>query len=181
MYHVQYDSEKVGNNILGIFSDDVHDSIPAGCLQITDDQWQDLIDNNGLRRIENDAVVVIDHPLENIKADRISALNESFVTALNGGFDSDALGTTHKYDSEQHNRDWIQASVVSGNIDELITCDDKLANADSKHPRVHTVSQSQQAMKDGMTALLAHKTKFRTLRDSVNAATTKAEVEAIVW
>lgn len=107
---------------------------------------------------------------------RIEVLEAKTTEEINSGFESSALGAKHQYDSEQHNIDWIQAAALSGAAAE-ITCDDLKGTATSKAPRQHTAAQCKTVLTDGMAALLSRKTKFRGLRDQVNAAA----VEAIKW
>ena len=111
---------------------------------------------------------------------RIEVLEAKTATEIQSGFESSALGAAHTYDSEQHNIDWIQAAVLAG-TKTRITCDDGKGAATSKTPREHTAAQCKTVLDDGMAALLSHKTKFRTLRDQVNAAADVAAVEAIKW
>ena len=111
---------------------------------------------------------------------RIQVLKAKTAEEIKSGFESSALGAMHKYDSEQHNIDWIQAATLSGAATK-ITCDDGKGEAGSKTPREHTAAQCKTVLADGMAALLSHKTKFRTLRDQVNAAADVAAVEAITW
>lgn len=114
------------------------------------------------------------------KQEKIDSLTALASVAINSGFESTALVTTHKYDSEQHNIDWNQAVVVSG-TSQPITCDDLQGNADSKQPRVHDATQAKQVLEDGMAALLAHKSKLITLRTQVMNAADEAAVNAINW
>ena len=118
--------------------------------------------------------------LADTKAAKIAGLKNECDKKIGGGFESSALGAAHKYDSEQHNVDWIQAAVASGNKTK-ITCDDLKGAAASKKPRDHTPAQCQQVLTDGMAVLLEHKTRFRDLRDTVNKAANAAAVEAVVW
>lgn len=118
--------------------------------------------------------------LEEAQYIRIQVLKAKAAEEIESGFESSALGSKHKYDSEQHNIDWIQAAVLSG-VATKITCDDLKGTATSKAPRQHTAAQCKTVLTDGMAALLKHKTKFRGLRDQVNAAADAAAVEAIKW
>ena len=115
-----------------------------------------------------------------MKQQKIAELKNKTDSEIKSGFESAALGGAHKYDSEQHNIDWIQAAVLSA-TETQITCDDLKDNADSKKPRKHTAAQCKQLLTNGMAKLLERKTKFRRLRAQVNAATTVAAVEAITW
>lgn len=121
-----------------------------------------------------------DDDLNDLKQYKIHKLMALVDSDINSGFESTALDTNHYYDSEQYNVDWIQASALL-NDDALITCDDLKGNVDSKQPRNHTAEQNLHVLKDGMAALLSFKTKFRDLRDRVNAASDESEVENINW
>lgn len=56
---------------LAFYSDDIHTDIPAEAVQITDEQWSEFINNQGLRRWVNGEVVVYDPPAPEPVAQRI--------------------------------------------------------------------------------------------------------------
>lgn len=147
-------------------------SPPAGAAALTD--GQKLIQDGETWRLRTPA-----DDLADAKKAKIAELKAALEKAIKSGFSSSALGQAHTYDSEQHNIDWIQAAVLSG-AKTQITCDDG-AGTKSKQPREHTVAQCKQVLTDGMTKLLQRKTRFRALRDQVNAAADIAAVEAIKW
>ena len=179
MKYAHYD---VNGLILGYYDEDIHETIPTSNLQLTDEEWQDCIDHPGERKVSNGKIVTYTPTpdLAQTKKVKLAELQSKAETAIKNGFESSALGSKNKYDSEQHNVDWIQAAVLSGSAAK-ITCDDLKGAATSKQPRDHTEAQCKQVLKDGMSALLTRKTKFRTLRAQVTAATTVAAVEAITW
>ena len=146
---------------------------PAGTTELT--AGQELIQVGTVWRLRTAATV-----LAEAQHIRIQALEAKAAEEINSGFESSALGSKHQYDSEQHNIDWIQAVVLSGDAAK-ITCDDTKGAATSKTPREHTAAQCKTVLKDGIAALLARKTRFRTLRDQVNAAADVTAVEAIKW
>lgn len=111
---------------------------------------------------------------------QINQLKAAAEAAIQSGFASSALGAVHTYDSEQYNVDWIQAAAVAATATQ-ITCDDLKGAATSKAPRQHTAAQCKAVLRDGMDVMLRRKTKFRKLRDQVNAATDIAAVKAITW
>ena len=148
-------------------------SPPAGATELA--SGQQLIEDGNTWRLRTAADVLAD-----AKASKIAELKLKCATAIQSGFDSSALGAQHKYDSEQHNVDWIQAVVASAGSNN-ITCDDGKGTAASKKPRQHTAAQSKQVLTDGMAKLLERKTRFRTLRNQVNKATNAAAVEAVIW
>ena len=40
-----------------IYSDDIHSNIPDDAIEITEHQWRDLIDNQGMRKVVNGQIV----------------------------------------------------------------------------------------------------------------------------
>lgn len=147
-------------------------SPPAGAAPLADGQT--LIQDGDTWRLRTDADDLVD-----AQKAKIAELKAAVEKAIKSGFSSSALGQAHTYDSEQHNIDWIQAAVLSA-AKTQITCDDG-TGAKSKKPREHTVAQCKQVLTDGMAKLLQRKTRFRTLRDQVNAAADVLAVEAIKW
>ena len=146
---------------------------PAGTTELT--AGQELIQVGVEWRLRTAAT-----ELEEAQYIRTQVLEAKTAAEINSGFESSALGAKHKYDSEQHNIDWIQAAVLSGAAAK-ITCDDLKNTATSKAPRQHTAAQCKTVLTDGMAVLLEHKTKFRRLRGEVNAAADIAAVKAIKW
>ena len=148
-------------------------SPPTGATKLADGQT--LIQEGETWRLRTDA----DDLAEAQKA-KIAELKAAVETAIKSGFESAALGAMHQYDSEQHNVDWIQAAMASGDQTK-ITCNDLKGTAGSKKPREHTAAQCKQVLRHGMDKLLQRKTRFRALRDQVNAAADVQAVEAIQW
>lgn len=148
-------------------------SPPAGATELT--AGQKLIQEGETWRLRTEA-----DDLAEARQSKIAELKAAVEKAIKSGFSSSALGAPHTYDSEQHNIDWIQAAVLSATKTQ-ITCDDGTDAAKSKTPREHTVAQCKQVLTDGMAKLLTRKTRFRTLREQVNAAADVAAVNAIKW
>ena len=48
---LHYDENESGMNILGFYRDDVHSSIPTPNIEIDEDTWNDILENQGLRRV----------------------------------------------------------------------------------------------------------------------------------
>ena len=146
---------------------------PMGATKLAD--GQKLIQDGETWRLRTDA-----DDLADARQSKIAELKAAVEKVIKSGFESAALGDKHKYDSEQHNVDWIQAAVASGNKTK-ITCDDLKAAATSKKPREHTAAQCKTVLTDGMAKLLRRKTRFRVLRDQVNAAADVQAVTTIKW
>lgn len=61
MYKAVFDANGLP---LGFYSVEVHgDEVPTAAVDITDEQWQDLIDNQGLRRWDGSKVVEYTPPI----------------------------------------------------------------------------------------------------------------------
>ena len=148
-------------------------SPPVGATALT--AGQELILDGKTWRLRTSA-----DDLAEAQQAQIDKLKAAAETAIQGGFESSALGAMHKYDSEQHNVDWIQAAAVAATATQM-TCDDLKGTATSKAPRQHTAEECKTVLRDGMAVMLRRKTKFRRLREHVNAATDIAAVKAIKW
>lgn len=148
---------------------------PDNAIAIMNGSEKLIKTENGTWRLRN-----ADDDLNDIKVQKITELVNAFNIEFTAGFESDAFGSTHRYDSQQHNIDWIQGASNSKK-DRPITCDDLLGNPDSKQPRIHTKDQALQVKEDGMDALLALKNKFRDLREQSEIAADEAAVNAINW
>jgi hypothetical protein len=105
--------------------------------------------------------------------------------AQTSGFTSDALGSTYSYPSglaDQANLTAvITASLISGqpaDTSYLFWCKDASGTEGFVG---HTASQIQKVGLDGMAAVMAAKQKQQTLAQQIAAATTVAEVQAVVW
>ena len=173
----------------GFYATDTHrpESVPEDAVAITTERYAALLaaEAAGQRIVFDpeqglpvaEAVVA---SLDEIKRIRIRALHQGFNTALNAGFTSDALGSTHHYDSEAHNRENLIGAVATS-AEQMFTCDDNQGNPDSKQQRRHTAEQLKQVLIDGAAVKQALIARFRERRAQVWAATDETEVNAIAW
>ena len=116
-----------------------------------------------------------------IKSHQTAEINTACRTEIVSGFDSDALGTTHTYPSKEEDQTNLMATFVLAkelNASKPFKCWDAAGVADY---RVHTVAQLHQAGQDAETHKMAALVKANTLKAQIAAATTLAEIEAIVW
>ena len=116
-----------------------------------------------------------------LKTRQAGIINVACRTEIVSGFDSDALGTTHTYPSKEEDQTNLMATFVLAkelNASKPFKCWDAAGVADY---RVHTVAELHQVGQDAelhkMTALV----KANTLKAQIEVATTKTDVEAIVW
>jgi len=123
--------------------------------------------------------------LASAQATQIAALSASCASAIIAGFTSSALGSVYTYPSKIVDQQNLAASVLASMIPNLPTtwttpfwC----ANSEGVWARVpHTVDQIQQAGIDGKAAVEGYQAQNDSLAQQVSAATTIAEVQAIVW
>lgn len=93
------------------------------------------------------------------------------------GFTSSALGPTYTYPSlDQDQNNLVQCSIAGGKL----WVQDNTGNWGTD-PVVHTAAQAAAALADFGTMRDAARTKLAGLAASVNAATTVAQISAIVW
>lgn len=123
--------------------------------------------------------------LSQAKAAQTASLSKQCQQAIYAGFTSSALGAAYTYPAKDTDQQNLTASVVSSLVPGLATgwttpfwCAD--ANGAWAF-RPHTATQIQQVGTDGKAAILAAMQKNQQLADQVNAATTVADVQAVVW
>lgn len=120
--------------------------------------------------------------LESIKARKIAQLDAACTAAIDGGFDSAALGAVHRYSSQLSDQFNLKATrdlALELGVAVDYVCTDA---AGVKTGRSHTPAQMSQVFFDGLGLkrfLILE--KFHPLRLRVLAATEAAEVEAINW
>ena len=112
------------------------------------------------------------------KANHILSLSAACRSEIVNGFTSDALGTTHWYDSEEVDQLNLIGSVTSGD-DMDYGC--RETEGGDKVYKFHTNWQLQKVIQDGRDMKLTKLQSFSTKKAQVLAATTQAEVDAITW
>lgn len=123
-----------------------------------------------------DIAVEIADTLPNIE----TQINNACKAAIEAGFSSDALGTTHTYESELEDQ-----LNLSGNIqrakDVPHKCRNNLGEVDY---RIHTTNQIHQVGEDLATHKMAQLQKAATLKAQANAAATAGDLttlKAVTW
>jgi len=115
--------------------------------------------------------------LVELKAAKVAELSAACKAAIVSGFQSGALGSLHTYDSDLESQvNLIGAASLGGPV--AYTCTDE---AGVKLSRTHTKPQLMQVLTDGATLKIQHLASFRALKNQALAATTEAELNAIVW
>lgn len=116
---------------------------------------------------------------------QIAALSAACQACIFAGFTSNALGAAHTYPAKSLDQQNLSASVLASlmpgtpaNWTTPFWCADTNGNWAYVE---HTAAQIQQVGQDGKTAILACLEKNNSLAVQVMAATTVAQVQAIVW
>lgn len=137
--------------------------------------------NNGANYYENGQFLIKDirtptEILKELKATKTNEVNKSVKAFIIAGFDSSALGPSHKYQSDETDQLNL-IGVVSGGIGQKFKC-----SADGGKTwewKFHSAEQLKEVLKDGAdtkTQLLENAT---VLKNSIATAVTIEEVMAI--
>ena len=116
--------------------------------------------------------------IDDIKAIKIQELNAACHNAIISGFESDALGTPHHYDSEETDQMNLIGSVLLG-VSVLYVCTNLQTKL--KAPVEHTNTQLREVMADGAEMKQNMLVKYHTLVHKVTLSQTPSEIEKIVW
>ena len=123
--------------------------------------------------------------LEELQQTKSLELNLAAQTQIYQGYFSDALGSTHLYPAKDKDQTNMVASVTDSynptNGETWLTpfwCADV---DDVWQYRLHTATQIQKAGSDGKLAILAALGKNAALQAQVLLATTKEELDLIIW
>lgn len=119
--------------------------------------------------------------LNSVKSERASAINKACRLEIISGFESSALGSPHQYPFKEEDQSNLTATFLLANqqgVSKPFKCWDSSGVSEY---RMHTFAQIVQVGADAETHKMAALVKANTLKAQIAAATTAAEVEAIVW
>ena len=89
-----------GGTPSAFYSVEIHgDAIPAGAIQITEEQWLEFINNQGLRKWENGEVVEYTPPPPEPVIPSIVSASQAKIALFNAGLldDVEAMAVAHPY------------------------------------------------------------------------------------
>lgn len=178
--------------ITRIDDDGEYASVPVNAVEVDDAIFQRSIQEPGAWLFDPISGGLVAKPapteaelLPGAKAAKIRELSNACRAQIEGGFDSAALGAVHHYPAGQQDQANLTASVTASLIPNLpagwttaFWCADSSgvwAYAE------HTAAQIQQVGIDGKAAITAALQRNAQLRAQVEAATSLAEVAAVVW
>lgn len=148
-------------------------TVPFDSVVCTQEQYQ----NAGNWSISEGQIVPNPNLLANTQTAQVQSLSNACAMQILSGFTSSALGSVNNYASkevDQRNLTQSAQSLKGG----LLSCQ----NAAGVWSRqLHTQAQSQQALEDFVTARDAARLKLQTYEAQIAAATTVAQVQAILW
>jgi hypothetical protein len=174
------------------FYDSIDSPAPQGAqvIDITEAEWQECINNQGSKFVENGALADVPPPsaaelLAAAQVAKFAELSAACKASIVAGFTSNALGAAYTYPA----KDTDQQNLASSVIDSLLAngaagwvtpfwCAD--ASGDWEF-RAHTAAQIQKVGQDGKAAVLAAMAKNQALAGQVAAASTVDAVNAIAW
>jgi len=111
------------------------------------------------------------------KLNKCAEINAACEAAIIGGFVSLALGSPHTYDSNRDDQTNLIGAHLAG-VARPYPCTDA---SGAKVVLQHTASQITQVFNDGVLFKEAHLTKAATLKAQLDAATTVADVQEVMW
>jgi hypothetical protein len=96
------------------YSDDIHDNIPTEAIEITDEQWQECISNQGSRRFVDSALATYIAPvtLEQAQAAKLTELIETYNTDNQSKIEY--MGTI--FQADYSSQDILSKSLAAGSI-----------------------------------------------------------------
>ncbi|KUZ66893.1 hypothetical protein WI36_24320 [Burkholderia ubonensis] len=166
------------------FYDSVDSPVPDGVantVEITQDQWQTCINQQGKWHVVDGALAQVPPPtdaqlLASAQAAQSVALNAACSAAIMSGFTSGALGSTYNYPStltDQANQNTVAQCATGG----LLWC----ATGGAWSFKPHTQAQAQSVVSTFATWLNKCQQQLVSLTGQVNAATTVSAAQAIAW
>lgn len=183
MKYAAFDQE---GNIIGFYAPEIHKNIPSNTIQITDEQWQECLSNQGRYKVISGQLV--SQPLASTPNDaeylqaykdiKKAQLNKLCKQTICSGFYSFALGEQHKYESEIEDQINLLGSIQL-NEDMLYRC----WNTEETYQEwyFHTAEQLRQAFRDGTVMVRANLERVSLLKEQVDASTTIEEINNIQW
>lgn len=123
--------------------------------------------------------------LSEVKAEKSEEITQATESHIVSGFDSSALGAAHHYPAKRTDQLNLSGTIQRALLPTALPtdvypfwCKDA---SDVWAFRAHTAAQIEQVGKDAYQAILDARVHNATLQAQIEAATTVAAVEAIVW
>ena len=144
--------------------------------------WEYIVPDT-MTQADVDALVAAFDPLPALRAAKITQLQAHARESIVGGFQSSAVGSPHWYDGDIEDQINIMGAAQAGTALPF-RCTPVDSNGNPTGPRAfvpHTAAQLKQVYQDGVAFKLGQLQKLENLKAAVEAATTEADIEAVVW
>lgn len=152
----------------------------ADILELSQSEWDNRLAtpyvNNGI--LVAAPKLTAKQRLINTQDVQITTITQSCADAIIAGFTSSALGTVHTYPSQPNDQTNLISAVASGLPNVPFWCADLTGVWGIV---AHTDVQIKQVLVDGGTTRIGYSAKLAALVTRIRAATTVADVQAIVW
>jgi hypothetical protein len=182
---IQYYANTNADGTLAFYNNDVWDitKIPTTAISITEAQWLDASQNQGKYLIQAGAFVLAPGPttaqqLASAQTAKLAELNDKCGQVIVSGFVSSALGVVHTYPSDLEAQGNLGMALKRLEDTTLASLYFKTIDAGYL---AHTKTQLTQVFYDGFDYGNVQITHYNQLKAQVNAATTAAQGQAIVW
>lgn len=192
---VKVNYNKTTGDILGYYPDNIgYASIPEPYIEIDEATHLDCINNQGKRKVDLTTLKIIEceattATLDELKTSKLSEISTWTKSHIIGGFTSNAKGSKCTYDSDEDTQSTITIAYNASRSSDFETSSYKgqvpiRAIPDGQTEKIiinHNASEMQTLINDLALHIGTCKQKGWTLQSAVSAATTKEQLEAIVW
>jgi hypothetical protein len=176
MKYVNY--EKTTGKILGYYDDTIHQNIPKPNIQITDEQWQNAINNNyNYIDVTTETFSKKDfRTLDELKQDKKTQIESDYQNVIQQPILYTVSGNQYTFQSDQHSQD-ILIKVIVGAPSNFTTNWLDINNTPVSMTLDDLKGLAQELLDRGQKAF---QKKFQ-LKQQVIQATNKSDLDKIVW
>jgi len=173
------------NNLpVGFYDDSRHspEQIPASAVKITEEQWLEFINNSGLRKWDSSLNTVVEYikpfNIDTAQKNKLVEMETARETAINQPIICNALGSEHKYNATSKDRQNLNDQITLGQGG-FATCTNVATNI--KQRTAHSHEQLFSVAGKMALDIQAQHVLYATKVDEIKAATTQANLDAVIW
>lgn len=153
--------------------------VSIGYILLSDETYKEPPKESYYKFVNGSWIIDTTLELEYYKVIQTNLINTSYTNELNGKFESDALGSSYYYASEQEDQQNLIGAVTTGQsipFKVFLNKDDNVGQFE-----LHTHSQLLKALNDGAIIKLTLMQKRDTLLESIKQAETIDEIISFIW